>query len=79
MNVLASTKLYKNYQIAIPKIIRDRLDDLKMEDTVIDWIVNNDGEIIIKPRKKYTVDDLDGIIDLGYNTDAVELKKELYE
>ena len=51
-NIIASTRLYKNYQLAIPKAIRNKMEDLDIEDTVIDWYINEDNDIVIRPRKK---------------------------
>lgn len=46
-NILATTTLYKNYQLAIPKAIRSQFKELKSKDTVIDWSINENNEIII--------------------------------
>ena len=51
-NIIATTTLYKNYQLAIPKAIRNKLTDLTIEDTIIDWSINENNEIVIRPRKK---------------------------
>ena len=51
-NIIATTTLYKNYQLAIPKAIRKQFKDLSVEDTIIDWSINENNEIVIKPRKK---------------------------
>ena len=78
-NIIATTTLYKNYQLAIPKAIRNKITDLNIEDTVIDWSINENNEIIIKPRKKVSLDDvLLGIIEDDDPRDAVELKRSLY-
>ncbi len=62
-NILATTKLYKNYQVAIPKIIRSKVD-LDLNNTVLEWKYNkNTNEIIIIPRKKVELDDVLGIIE----------------
>lgn len=78
-NIIATTTLYKNYQLAIPKAIRNKIADLNIEDTVIDWSINEKNEIIIKPRKKVSLDDVLGIIDDDDPRDAVELKRSLYK
>ena len=44
--------------MAIPKAIRNKIADLNIEDTVIDWSINENNEIIIKPRKKVSLDDV---------------------
>lgn len=51
-NILASTKIYKNFQVAIPKEIRKEFNDLDINNTMIDWSINKNNEIIIVPRKK---------------------------
>ena len=78
-NIIATTTLYKNYQLAIPKAIRNKIPDLNIEDTVIDWSINENNEIIIKPRKKVSLDDILGIIEDDDSRDAVELKRSLYK
>ena len=50
-SIIATTTLYKNYQLAIPKAIRNKIADLNIEDTVIDWPISEKDEIIIKPKK----------------------------
>lgn len=78
-NVIATTTLYKNYQLAIPKAIRNQFKDLSVEDTIVDWSINENNEIIIKPRKKVSLDDVLGIIEDDDSRDAVELKRSLYK
>ena len=78
-NIIATTTLYKNYQLAIPKAIRSKFKDLSIEDTVIDWSINENNEIIIKPRKKVFLEDVLGIIEDDDPRNAVELKRSLYE
>ena len=78
-NIIATTTLYKNYQLAIPKAIRNKITDLNIEDTVIDWSINEKNEIIIKPRKKVSLDDVLGIIEDDDSRDAVEIKRSLYK
>ena len=65
--------------MAIPKAIRNKITDLNIEDTVIDWSINEKDEIIIKPRKKVCLDDVLGIIEDDDPRDAVELKRSLYK
>ena len=78
-NIIATTTLYKNYQLSIPKAIRNKLTDLTIEDTIIDWSINENNEIVIKPRKKVSLDDVLGIIEDDDPRDAVELKRSLYK
>ena len=77
-NIMATTTLYKNFQLAIPKVIRNQID-LDVEDTVLDWSINENNEIIIKPRKKVKLDDVVGIIEDEDSRNAVELKRSIYE
>lgn len=78
-NILATTTLYKNFQLAIPKAIRNKFKDLNVDNTILDWSINENNEIIIKPRKKVSLDDVIGIIEDDDPRNAVELKRSLYE
>ena len=78
-NIIATTTLYKNYQLAIPKAIRNQFKDLSVENTIVDWSINENNEIIIKPRKKVSLEDVLGIIEDDDPRDAVELKRSLYK
>ena len=78
-NVIATTTLYKNYQLAIPKAIRSQFKDLSVKDTIVDWSINENNEIVIKPRKKVCLEDVLGIIEDDDPRDAVELKRSLYK
>ena len=78
-NIIATTALYKNYQLAIPKAIRNKLTDLTIEGTIIDWSINENNEIVIKPRKRVSLEDVLGIIEDDDPRDAVELKRSLYK
>ena len=78
-NVIATTTLYKNYQLAIPKAIRNQFKDLSVKDTIVDWSINENNEIVIKPRKKVCLEDVLGIIEDDDQRDAVELKRSLYK
>ena len=78
-NIIATTNLYKNYQLAIPKAIRNQFKDLSVEDTIIDWSLNENNEIVIKPRKKVSLHDVLGMIEDDDPRDAVELKRSLYK
>ncbi|MDO5832487.1 MAG: hypothetical protein Q4Q14_06565 [Methanobrevibacter sp.] len=51
--ILATTKLYRNNQTAVPSIICDKFDvDV---DTIIEWGINEKNEPVIKFRKKETL------------------------
>ena len=78
-NILATTTLYRNYQLAIPKAIRSKFKDLDIDNTIIDWSINENNEIVIKPRKKVCLDDVLGIIDDDDPRNSVDLKRSLYE
>ena len=78
-NIIATTTLYKNYQLAIPKAIRNQFPDLSVENTIVDWSINENNEIIIRPRKKVCLEDVLGIIEDDDPRDAVELKRSLYK
>ena len=74
--ILATTKLYRNNQTAVPSIIRDKFDvDV---DTIIEWGINEKNEPVIKFRKKRNIEDIIGLVQLDERTDSVKLKKELY-
>lgn len=75
-NILASTKIYKNFQVAIPKEIRKEFNDLDINNTMIDWSINKNNEIIIVPRKKITTKDILGIVK---DADEWDIDKEVYE
>lgn len=75
--ILATTALYKNYQLTIPEAIRNKFKELDCEGTVIDWSVNENNEIIIRPRKVGLVDVI-GIIEDDDSRNAAELKRDLY-
>ena len=77
MEVLANTKVYNNYQTAIPKEMREKFNIDK--ETVIEWGVDDKGEPQIKFRKKVTVDDVLGMIDDEGTESSVELKRSIYE
>ena len=78
-NIIATTTLYKNYQLAIPKAIRNQFKDLTVDDTIVDWSINENNEIVIKPRKRVSLEDVLGIIEDDDPRDAVELKRSLYK
>ena len=53
----------------------NKITDLNIEDTVIDWSINENNEIIIKPRKKVSLDDV-----LDWSTEdgkmIIEIKRQ---
>lgn len=59
---MASSKMYGNDEIHIPKIIKKNFKPFELdEDTIFDWTIKGD-EIILKPRKKIELEDIVGII-----------------
>ena len=77
MKVLANTKIYKNFQTAIPKGFRQQFNI--DEDTIIEWGIDEAGNPQINFRKKVTLDDVIGIIEDGEKVSSVELKRRMYE
>ena len=75
-HILASTKLYKNFQLAIPKEVREEFDELDIDNTMIDWKINKNNEIILVPRKKITTKDILGIVK---DTDKGDIDNEVYK
>lgn len=77
MITLAQTKLYKNKQTAIPSQIRKKFN--VDENTIIEWGIEDNGQPAIRFRKKIPFKEMEGAIDLGYETNSVELVKEIYK
>lgn len=77
MLILATSKIQSNYQTTIPKEIRKNYDI--DDDTVVEWSINNNGNPEINFRKKRNFKDLVGAFKSDERTNAVELKKSLYE
>ena len=75
-HILASTKLYKNFQLTIPKEVREEFDELDIDNTMIDWKINKNNEIILVPRKKITTKDILGIVK---DTDKGDIDNEVYK
>lgn len=60
---LASSKLYGNDELHLPKIIKEKFKKFPIdENTIFDWDIQ-DNTILFKPRKKVTFDDVFGMID----------------
>ena len=72
-----TTKIYGNYQTAIPSEIRKKLNIGK--DDLIEWSIDEEGNPQISFRKKMKLEDIKGCVKLGYETNSVELVKELYK
>ena len=58
--ILANSKIYKNFQTVIPKEVRKQFE--VTDDTIIEWGKTTDGELQINFRKKVTLKDVDGMI-----------------
>jgi bifunctional DNA-binding transcriptional regulator/antitoxin component of YhaV-PrlF toxin-antitoxin module len=72
-----TTKIYENYQTAVPSVIRKKLNIGKND--LVEWSVNKKGAIEVRFRKKVAWEDIEGKGKLDYKTNSVELKKELYK
>ena len=60
---LASSKLYGNDELNLPKIIKEEFKQFPIdENTIFEWDIKDD-EIILTPRQKVTLDDVFGMID----------------
>ena len=77
MLILATSKIQSNYQTTIPKEIRKNYDI--DNDTVVEWAINENGNPEINFRKKRNFKDLVGAFKSDEKTNAVELKRILYE
>ena len=77
MHILATSKIQSNYQTTIPKEIRKNYDI--DNDTVVEWAINDNGNPEINFRKKRSFKNLVGAFKSDERTNAVELKRSLYE
>ena len=77
MLILATSKIQRNYQTTIPKEIRKNYDI--DNDTVVEWAINENGNPEINFRKKRSFKNLAGAFKSDERTNAVELKRSLYE
>ena len=60
IEILANTKIYGNYQTAIPKELRKKFNIDK--NTIIEWGVDESGKPIVNFRQKITLDDVAGMV-----------------
>ncbi len=60
INILVTTKMYKNNQTPIPKEIRNKFNI--DENTIIEWGIDESGNPQINFRKKVTLKDVAGMI-----------------
>lgn len=59
---IATSKVYGHDEIHIPRKIIKEYDYTDItNDTIIDWYIR-DNEIILRPRKKVTVEDIIGLV-----------------
>ena len=73
---LASSKLYGNDELHLPKIIKEKFKEFPIdENTIFDWSIKN-NEIILTPRQKVTIDDVLGIIE--DDGEEWDIDKEVY-
>ena len=71
--VLASSKLYGNDELHIPKVVKNGFKSFEIDsDTIFDWDIRDD-EIILIPRRKVNLDDVIGMIDDDEDWDVDEL------
>lgn len=68
------TQLSKGYQTVIPASIRKAHNI--MPGDVLEW-KDTEAGIILQSRKKVTLKDITGLIEMGEVSDAVELKKRV--
>ena len=69
---MIETRIYKGFQIYIPKKIREK-HNLNLEDKIT-W-ESRDDEIIIKVKKQRSLNDLARLVVADKEVDAVEIKK----
>ena len=74
--IMGHTKVYKNFQTSIPKEVRETFG--VNNDTIVEWGIDENGELKVNFRKKVNVEDIIGLIKTEEPTNSVELKKELY-
>jgi len=71
---MITTKVYNNNQTAIPSEIR-KMFKVQAND-IVEWIVNENGEININFRKRSRLDDIVGIVSSKKPIDSVKIQKE---
>ncbi|NLJ39185.1 MAG: AbrB/MazE/SpoVT family DNA-binding domain-containing protein [Candidatus Atribacteria bacterium] len=72
---MITTKVYDNNQTAIPSEIR-KMFKVQAND-IVEWIVNEDGEININFRKRSRLDDIVGIVSSKKPIDSVKIQKRI--
>ena len=76
-NILATSKVYGNFQTSIPKEIRKNFNVDK--DTILEWELNDEGKTVITFRTKRDIKNIVGAFSLDEKTNSVDLKKSLYK
>jgi AbrB family looped-hinge helix DNA binding protein len=71
--MLYKTKISNGFQTVVPSEIRKKFDITPGDH--LEWVLTDD-EVILRFRKKVTLEDIFGMVD-GPETDAVELKKKV--
>jgi AbrB family looped-hinge helix DNA binding protein len=72
---MITTKVYDNNQTAIPSEIR-KMFKVQAND-IVEWIVNENGEININFRKRSRLDDIVGIVSSKKPIDSVKIQKRI--
>jgi len=72
---MITTKVYDNNQTAIPSEIR-KMFKVQAND-IVEWIVNEDGEININFRKRSRLDDIVGIVSSKKPINSVKIQKRI--
>lgn len=72
---MITTKVYDNNQTAIPSEIR-KMFKVQTND-IVEWIVNEDGEININFRKRSRLDDIVGMVSSKKPIDSVKIQKRI--
>lgn len=76
-NILATSKVYGNFQTSIPKEIRKNFNIDK--NTILEWELNDEGKTVITFRTKRDIKNIVGAFSLDEKTNSVDLKKSLYK
>jgi AbrB family looped-hinge helix DNA binding protein len=72
---MITTKVYDNNQTAIPSEIR-KMFKVQAND-IVEWIVNENGEININFRKRSKLDDIVGIVSSKKPINSVKIQKRI--
>ncbi len=73
--MMITTKVYDNNQTAIPSEIRKKFN--VQANDIVEWFVNEDGEINIFFRKKSRLNDIVGIVSSKKPIDSVKIQKRI--